>query len=237
MDNWCGGTCAVFRVAYYLGDLDLAYKLAEYLAIVEAAENSFIAVTFGMFFRALTYNAMYRRSPKRKYRSQTTKILRRMDMMRGKENINFLHKYLIVEADFNATYGLNPGHEKASFDNAILKATRAGFVQDGALANELAGEFSLKNKDEFWAEYYMTKAYTMYETWQARAKTKQLLERHAKLVNLDSAMSEVFVTKRRSRKDEAMSAVSKSSTGENGSSVFSSHFSVGGQNSSQFFMR
>ena len=158
------------QIAYYLGEVELACRIADYADAIEFADLTCVGVSFRIFFRALAYTALYRKSPKRKYRTQARKALRRMRSRVEKKDINNLHKYYILEADTSATFGLARGKEKELYDKAISKATRTGFVQDGALANELAGEYFASRGDKFWAKHYLTKAYTMYEMWQAFVK-------------------------------------------------------------------
>ena len=63
---------------------------------------------------------------------------------------------------------------KDGFETAISSAARAGFMQDAALGNELAGTWFLRFGDIDWARYYLTRAANCYADWGAHAKAKQL---------------------------------------------------------------
>lgn len=197
------------QVAYYLGEIDLGYRLVQHLEVVLQHDVAYMAVVYALFFRALASLAMYRKYPKRMYSVKARKLLRQMRarVEKGKD-VEILHKYYILEADVNATLGLARGKEKAMFDKAISTATRAGFVQDGALANELAGAHFLRKADKFWAKHYLTSAYSMYETWEARAKTNQMLEVYGDLIDTESVQKNLRSSIRRSYKVETVKALS-----------------------------
>ncbi|MBE9182081.1 GAF domain-containing protein, partial [Oculatella sp. LEGE 06141] len=86
---------------------------------------------------------------------------------------NFLHKYLLVEAERSRLEGR---HLDALdlYDRAIAEATTNGYLQEEALANELAARFYLNWGKEKVAAVYMQEAYYCYARWGARAKTDDL---------------------------------------------------------------
>jgi GAF domain-containing protein len=68
------------------------------------------------------------------------------------------------------------------YDRAIDGAKENGYVQHEALANELAGEFYLALGRQKVARTYLIDAYYAYIRWGAKAKVKDLEERHAELL-------------------------------------------------------
>jgi hypothetical protein len=72
---------------------------------------------------------------------------------------------------------------RKKFDEAISTATRAGFMQDAAIANELCGEYLARAEDDFWPKIYLTKAHDLYKSWGAEGKVKQLLDRRGSLID------------------------------------------------------
>jgi hypothetical protein len=64
---------------------------------------------------------------------------------------------------------------REAFDQAISASSKAGFLQDAALANELCGEFFAKGENLYWAKHYLTSAYNGYCEWGAEAKSAHLL--------------------------------------------------------------
>ena len=101
---------------------------------------------------------------------------------------NFEHKYLLIEAGLAA---IEHSFEKAMilFNSSISKAANNGFLQDEAIANEVAGHIwhALGNNEI--ATVFMTRAYRCYQRWGATAKLKLLENRYSQLI---SAAKEPF---------------------------------------------
>ncbi|MBC2713845.1 MAG: AAA family ATPase [Desulfobacteraceae bacterium] len=101
---------------------------------------------------------------------------------------NFEHKYLLIEASRAA---LENEFEKAMilFNSSIAKAARNGFLQDEAIANEIAGKiwYALGNIEI--ADIFMTRAYRCYQRWGASSKIRLMEKRHPQLL---SAVKEPF---------------------------------------------
>ncbi|MBW4682142.1 MAG: AAA family ATPase [Microcoleus vaginatus WJT46-NPBG5] len=96
---------------------------------------------------------------------------------------NYLHKYHLVEAEVARVLGQ---HWEAAeyYDRAIAGAREQGYIQEEALAYELAAEFYLmKGRDEI-AQMYLIKAHYGYINWGAKAKIKDLEERYPQLLSL-----------------------------------------------------
>jgi predicted ATPase/signal transduction histidine kinase len=86
---------------------------------------------------------------------------------------NYLHKYELVEAEKARVLG-NILKAMENYDRAIEKARKEGYIQEEALANELAAEFYLALDRNKIAQLYMTEAYYGYNTWGAKAKVESL---------------------------------------------------------------
>jgi histidine kinase len=95
---------------------------------------------------------------------------------------NFLHKYLLVEAEIARITG-KTWQALELYDQAIMRAHHSEFVQNEALANELAGLFwENQNKEDF-AKIYISKAHRCYKEWGATAKVQDLEKCYSYLVN------------------------------------------------------
>jgi len=95
--------------------------------------------------------------------------------------MNYQHKYDLVEAEKARVLGK---YWEASdyYDKAIQGAQAQEYIQEQALANELAAEFYLScNKDKI-AQVYLTESYYGYIAWGAIAKVKDLEARYPQLV-------------------------------------------------------
>ncbi|MEG4200020.1 AAA family ATPase [Microcoleus sp. Pol12A5] len=94
---------------------------------------------------------------------------------------NYQHKYDLVEAEKARVLGQSFSAMEY-YDLAIDGAKENGYVQHEALANELAAEFYLALGRPKVARTYMIDAYYAYIRWGAKAKVKDLEERHAQLL-------------------------------------------------------
>jgi predicted ATPase/signal transduction histidine kinase len=94
---------------------------------------------------------------------------------------NYLHKWCLVEAEKYRILG-NKADAIALYDRAIAKAKENGYIQEEALANELAAKFYLNWGKEKIAASYMQDAYYGYARWGAKAKIQDLEQRYPQLL-------------------------------------------------------
>ena len=101
---------------------------------------------------------------------------------------NFEHKYLLIAAEMARLEG-NILDAMSLYDRAILSARQNNFIQNEALANELAAKFWLsQEKDEF-AKIYLKKASYGYQLWGAKRKVEDLQEKYPLLLKSSSVNS------------------------------------------------
>ncbi len=87
--------------------------------------------------------------------------------------MNFQHKYDLVEAEKARVLG-QIVEAMNGYEKAIKGAKINGYLQEEALAYELAAKFYLELGMEEFAQTYITKAHYGYVRWQAVAKVKHL---------------------------------------------------------------
>ncbi|HIK04893.1 MAG TPA: AAA family ATPase [Trichormus sp. M33_DOE_039] len=95
--------------------------------------------------------------------------------------MNFLHKFHLVEAERERVQG-NKAAAIDLYDRAISGAKENDYIQEEALANELAAKFYLDWGKEQIAQEYMTQAYYGYAHWGAKAKVADLEKRYPLLL-------------------------------------------------------
>ncbi len=61
---------------------------------------------------------------------------------------------------------------KEKFKAAITTSSRNGFLQDRALAHELASEYFKAQGDENWERYHVDKSRTFYQEWGCSQKVE-----------------------------------------------------------------
>ncbi|MBE9207658.1 AAA family ATPase [Nostoc sp. LEGE 06077] len=95
--------------------------------------------------------------------------------------MNYQHKVDLVEAEKCRVLGKN--YEAADYyDRAISGAKTNEYIQEEALANELAAKFYLDWGRQRIAQDYMIQAYYAYARWGAKAKVIDLEQRYPQLL-------------------------------------------------------
>ena len=110
---------------------------------------------------------------------------------------NYLHKYHLVQAETARVLGQLLEAEEF-YEQAIQRARDNEYLQEEALAYELAAKFYLERGREKIAQLYMQEAHYCYERWGAMAKVKDLETRYPQFFpqSLDVAFASVRTTAR-----------------------------------------
>jgi two-component system, NarL family, sensor kinase len=96
--------------------------------------------------------------------------------------MNYLHQYHLVEAEKARVLGQFLEAEEL-YEQAIAGAAENEFVQEEALAYELAAKHYLARGRSKIAQTYMKEAHYCYDRWGATAKVKDLENRYPQLLN------------------------------------------------------
>jgi hypothetical protein len=75
-----------------------------------------------------------------------------------------------------------------SFKQAISAVSKAAFLQDAAVANELFGEYFVTGEELFWTKHYLTSAYNLYCECGAAAKAAHLLRNRGVFLDNEQAI-------------------------------------------------
>ncbi|MGF1989926.1 MAG: ATP-binding sensor histidine kinase [Nostoc sp. ZfuVER08] len=95
--------------------------------------------------------------------------------------MNYLHKFQLVQAE-QCRVLRQMGEAVDLYDKAITGAKLNGYIQEEALANELAARFYLEWNKEPIAQIYLTNAYYCYLNWGAVAKVRHLEQQYPHLL-------------------------------------------------------
>jgi predicted ATPase/signal transduction histidine kinase/tRNA A-37 threonylcarbamoyl transferase component Bud32 len=87
--------------------------------------------------------------------------------------MNFQHKFYLVEAERARVLG-NSKEAREYYDKAITLAQQYEYINEEALANELAAKFYLEINLPNIAQVYVRDAYYAYQKWGAKAKLADL---------------------------------------------------------------
>ncbi|MEH1940345.1 MAG: AAA family ATPase [Nostoc sp.] len=179
----------------YVSKLILGYLFKNY---DRAAEDGLLAEKYeqggrGLMYKAehkfyysLTLLALYRtasKSERQQYLSQVASHQKKMKQWALHSPANYQHKYELVEAE-KARVLEQDLKAIAFYDRAINGAREQGYIQEEALASELAAEFYFACGREKVANTYLNDAYYGYGRWGAKAKVKDLEKRYPQLFRI-----------------------------------------------------
>jgi len=121
------------------------------------------------FLEALTYlKAAHSATEwtKRQMKKSAKKMIQLIQGWAKKGNVNVVHYLYILEAEL-ATLDEKHKNNKAKekFEAAIATSSRHGFLQDRALAHELAGEYFKAQGDDHWGNYQTECSRKCYQEW------------------------------------------------------------------------
>ncbi|MHC5859093.1 ATP-binding sensor histidine kinase [Nostoc sp.] len=169
---------------YLFGEYELAHIHAAQTEPYLGASGGKFLIFAHNFYYSLSLTALYDSVSKSEQSQFLEKLVSLQVQMKNWADHcpeNFLHKYLLVEAEIARITG-NDLEAMDYYDRAIASAQENGFIQNQALGNELAAKFWLSKGKEDFAKIYMTKAFYGYMRWEAIAKAQDLDERYANLI-------------------------------------------------------
>ncbi|WP_392535078.1 AAA family ATPase [Nostoc sp. C117] len=177
----------------YFCKLQLSYLFQEFTQAVEnaALAEKYLYAGVGnlvfplfYFYDSLAQIAVYSDAEE----SQQNEIIDRVQANQEKMHhwannapMNYLHKYYLVEAEINRVFGKYL-EAMDDYDRAIALARENEYINEEALANELAARFYLERGKQKIAQTYLTDAYYCYLRWGAKAKVDDLVKRYPQLV-------------------------------------------------------
>ncbi|MDZ8056078.1 MAG: AAA family ATPase [Aulosira sp. ZfuCHP01] len=171
-------------ISYLFNEYDLAVENA--IKAEETHENNagLLIYIVNNFYYSLALLALCTHTSiekKRQYIKQVESHQQQMQKWVKQAPCNFKHKYELVEAEKARVLG-NVQVAIDLYDNAIAGAKENAYIQEEALANELAARFYLGLGKDKIAKMYMTEAYYGYIRWGAIAKVQDLDERYPNLI-------------------------------------------------------
>jgi len=173
-------------LCYLFEDYDRAFESLENAEKYLGGATSTILIPIFHFYRSLVAIAKLDLQPETQHKEVLEKIMatsqERLNHSSSYAPSNYLHKCCLVEAEKHQLVG-----EKIEaielYDRAIAGAKENDFIQEEALANELAAKFYLKWGKEKFAALYMQEAYYCYAQWGAKAKIDDLEKRYPQLLS------------------------------------------------------
>jgi PAS domain S-box-containing protein len=175
--------------AVHFNKLFLCYLFSEY---AQAVENAALAETYLIrltgtpleplyyLYNSLTRLATYSETSTQMQEEILKKVAisqKKMKHWAHHSPMNYLHKYHLIEAETARVLGQLLEAEEF-YEQAIQGARENEYIQEEALAYELAAKHYLARGLEKFAKLYMKEAHYCYERWGATAKIKDLETRY-----------------------------------------------------------
>lgn len=168
------------RNLYIFGYFHEALDLLEKYGETREWHFSTMILAEHLFVHSLTVAALHDDSTKNRHRHIMRTLRRNQRIMRRwAENApeNFLHKYLLVEAEINRING-DEREAVSLYNKAIGSAVANGYRQNAAIGNELAAKFHLSRGLISYARIHLAAARDAYNEWGASAKVRMIDERY-----------------------------------------------------------
>ncbi len=183
----------VFALGYfYCNKLPLCYLFHAYSQAVESASEgekylegipgNILVVVF-YFYDSLARLAILPDAQKSEQKRLLKKVAANQKKMKKWAHhapMNHLHKFYLVEAERARVLGKDE-EAREDYDKAIALAHENEYLNEEALAYELAGQFYLAKKQDRLANHYLREAHQAYSRWGAVAKVNDLEMRHPQL--------------------------------------------------------
>jgi predicted ATPase/class 3 adenylate cyclase len=167
-------------LCYLFGEYQQAYEMtAQAQKYREAAMGLFQNALFP-FYESLIHLALWPTRPKGEQKSLLKKVVANQKKLQKWANhapMNFRHKWYLVEAE-RARLLDNEANAREYYDRAISLAHEYGYLNDEALAYELAARFYQAKGYSHLAHHYLREAHYAYLRWGALAKVKNLETDH-----------------------------------------------------------
>ncbi|BAY13635.1 ATP-binding sensor histidine kinase [Calothrix sp. NIES-2098] len=178
---------------FYINKLYLCYLFQEFTQAVQNSVKAEKYLNSGMgsllisqfhFYDSLAQLALYLNVEEARQQQILDKVKvnqEKIQIWAHHAPMNFLHKHYLVEAEQHRVKG---EYLKAmdDYDRAITLAKENEYINEEALANELAARFYIQwGKDKI-AQAYLTDAYYCYLRWGAKAKVEDLAKSYPQLL-------------------------------------------------------
>ncbi|TYQ31002.1 ATP-binding sensor histidine kinase [Pseudanabaena sp. UWO310] len=180
--SWYG--FLVLQRAYFRGDYAQVLAISPALQDALPANMGFFPIIAYHIYYPLSLAAAYTQADSETQAVYYQQIQEQQQMLKKWAKAcpdNFLHKHQLISAELARLSG-DRIQAVDLYDRAILGARENGYIQEEAIANELAAKFYLDWDKERIAQEYMTEAYYGYARWGAKAKVADLERRYPQLL-------------------------------------------------------
>ena len=181
----CVKHIVAMQLAYLFGEFEIAASCAERATKEQASIVGTAYLPVLVFYHALT---LIRRAEaasgarRRRALIQARRLERRMRRWAMHCPANYQHKLHLIQAEMARVSGR---YQQAAqlYEQAASEASLQQYVQDEALAHELAGYFHLAVSSRKATGFYLREAAILYDMWGARGKAAMIRRQYQSLVS------------------------------------------------------
>ena len=165
-------------LSYLFDELDIAMLMYEKLKEWQKASltGTHYINHFQHCYCGLLNMRMARKTGKSKYKRNAKVHISELDKLVKGGAVNCSPMLLILNAEEYALSG-NKAKAQETYNLAISRCARSGFIHLQAITNERAGLYNLEKGDTYWATTYLSRALRNYSEWGANAKVESLLSK------------------------------------------------------------
>ena len=167
-------------ICYLFQDYQQAIKNATKAEEHSGAALGFYSIVILCFYESLARLAVLpdaHEAEQKLILEKVTANQKKMEAWAHHAPMNFLHKFYLVEAERAGILGKD-SDAREYYDRAIALAQENEYLNEEALAYELAGRFYLARNQKHVARHYLQDAHYAYQRWGAVAKVKDLETRY-----------------------------------------------------------
>ncbi|MCB0225377.1 MAG: PAS domain S-box protein, partial [Anaerolineae bacterium] len=171
-------------LCYLFHDYQQARANADQAAKYVQGNPAAIGVVIFNWYDSLSLLAVYPDTPAEAQPALLERVAANQQKMKHWANhapMNYLHKFYLVEAERARVLG-QVREAGRYYDQAIDLAKVYDYINEEALAYELAGRFYLAQDRTRPAEFYLRDAHYAYQRWGAVAKVKDMEQRYGPLL-------------------------------------------------------
>ena len=186
--NNINGICYVYLaktlLAYLFGEYESAWEYSQKFEQYEQGAAGLLIVPLRNFYQSLsllTLCSQVNEAQQQLYLQKVAENQSKMQEWAAHAPVNYQHKYNLILAEQARVTG-DRLQAADYYEIAIQGAIANDYIQEAAIANELAAKFYLEWGKERAAEGYLQQAYYSYARWGAKAKTDDLEKRYPKLL-------------------------------------------------------
>jgi predicted ATPase/signal transduction histidine kinase len=164
------------QARFISGDHEAAIAAAQKAKALLWTSTGCIQLLDYHYFTALVIAAAFEKAPQERQREWRQALSAHVEQLREWTDNNpatFADKHALVTAELARIDGRDRDAMRL-YDQAIRSARDNGFIQNEAVANEVAGRFFLERGLEAFGRTYLRNARSCYLGWGARGKVKQL---------------------------------------------------------------